>query len=155
MSTRWADGGGSVGRATPAGRPPTDRVPRVVLLARPARRRAPTAVIWQLVTYDRRTRVAVADIAQRWQPAGTGPDFGDGQDGTVPEPVHQWLASVLGPGTTVTGPASDYAGPASWHIGGGTRTTGTPNADLPASDPDAARTDTAKTDTDGRRSQGA
>lgn len=95
----------------------TDRDPALILLARPARRRAPTAVVWQLVTYDRHTRAAVADIAQRWQPAGTGPDFGDGQDGTVPQPGHQWLTRVLGADSTVTGPAHDLAGPASWHIG--------------------------------------
>lgn len=93
--------------------------PAVILLARPARRRSPTAVVWQLLTYDRQTRTALSDIARHWQPAGTGPDFDGGRNGTVPEPVTRWVSSVLGPDATVTGPAPDYAGPTSWHVRSG------------------------------------
>lgn len=93
-----------------------DRVPAVILLARPARRRAPTAVVWHLLTYDRRTRTPVAEIARRWRPAGYGPDHEDGRNGAIPEPVTRWITAVLGPGATATAPAEDLAGPVSWHV---------------------------------------
>lgn len=100
----------------PTDRDPTDRDPAVVLLARPARDRAPTATVWRLLTYDRHTRTPLADIARRWHPATTDPDYGDGSNGAIPEPVTRWVTAVLGLGAAITGPADDLAGPISWHV---------------------------------------
>ena len=83
----------------------------VVLTARQVRRRAPSAVVWRLLTYDPATRTPVADIARRWQPAGIPP-----AGTTIPMPVTAWIATVLGPGTTLGAPADDFAGPDSWHV---------------------------------------
>lgn len=83
----------------------------VVLTARQVRRREPSATVWRLLTYDPATRTAVADIACRWQPAGTVP-----VGGAVPGPVTAWVTAVLGPGSAVGAPADAWAGPDSWHV---------------------------------------
>lgn len=113
IDTRTVEGG--------AAHPPTelagqDREPVLVLLARPARDRTPTAVVWQLLTYDRHTRLPIAEIARRWEPAGLAAGLRPGQDITVPDRIVHWLQAVLDGCATITGPSPDYAGPASWHI---------------------------------------
>ena len=109
------------------------REPVMILLARPARERAPSAVVWQLVIYDPNTRTPIADIATRWEPAGP---IHDPSTGPVPGPILRWICSLLGAGATVAGPAHDLAGPDSWHI----TATFTASADT-------APTDTAPIDT--------
>ena len=83
----------------------------LVLLGRQARRRDPCATVWTVVSYDPETRVPVADIAQRWQPAGV-----PGPTGAVPEPVARWVSTVLGPDVAISVPADDLAGPCSWYL---------------------------------------
>lgn len=83
----------------------------LVLLARQARRRDPCATVWTVVSYDPDTSVPVADIAQRWQPAGV-----PGPAGAVPGPVAQWVSTVLGPDVAISVPADDLAGPCSWRL---------------------------------------
>lgn len=87
----------------------------VVLLARRARRRDPSATVWRLVSYDPATRTPVADVARRWQPAGS-PVRPAAGTAAVPAAVAAWVTAVLGPAAAVGVPADDYAGPDTWHI---------------------------------------
>lgn len=90
--------------------------PLVILLARPARDRTPAAMVWQLLTYDRHTRVPVAEIARRWEPASPAAGLRSGQDIAVPDRIVHWLRAALDGEATITGPAHDYAGHDSWHV---------------------------------------
>lgn len=92
------------------------REPVVVLLARPARDRTPTSVVWQLLTYDRHTRLPVGEIARRWEPAGPAAGLRPGQNITVPDRIAHWLRVVLDGCATIAGPAHELAGPGSWHV---------------------------------------
>lgn len=90
----------------------------LVLIARRARRRGPSATVWTVLAYDPHARVPVVDLAQRWQPAGAGSGTAAAADppAAVPEPVAQWVTEVLGRDTGIGGPADDLAGPGSWHL---------------------------------------
>jgi hypothetical protein len=96
----------------------------LVLLARRARRRDPSATVWTVVAYDPDTRVPIADIARQWQPAGAVPDAGAtagdtagarGAVGAVPQPVARWVSTVLGQDVTISAPADDL-GHSAWYL---------------------------------------
>lgn len=107
---------------------PATRPAAVVLTARPARSRTPSATRWQLVEYDPATRLPVGDVADRWEPAGPPTVAGR----PVSAWVLAWVADTLGHPVTVGGPADALAGPSSWYVHGppatGTGDTGTTGA---------------------------
>ena len=84
--------------------------PVIVLLARPARDRLPTATRWRLIEYDSTTRLPVGDVAARWEPAGSCPPA------RVNHWVSDWASTVLGHPVRADEPATDLAGPGSWHV---------------------------------------
>ena len=81
----------------------------VLLTARPARRRDPSATVWRLLAYDPASLTAVCDLAQQWDPAGLA------FDGAVPDRIARWVSTVLGPHTTISVPAH-HAGPHAWNV---------------------------------------
>lgn len=90
--------------------PPAPRQTVLVLLARPVRRRSPSATSWRLLAYDTHTRAPLATIAEQWEPAGTGPHpahpAGEGAEGgMVPDSGTRWDATVLQPDMAVSVPA--------------------------------------------------
>lgn len=88
---------------------PAGRRHSILLQAEPARHRQPAATVWHLRTYDDATRTATDDLGHMWRPEPPR------LDGTVPPPVVEWAATILGPGLAISDPA-DYAGPHAWHV---------------------------------------
>lgn len=84
----------------------------IVLVGRPVRDRVPAATEWRVIEYDPATRLPIADVGGRWEPA----DFA-GRPCQLTRRVLDWAADLLGSAVSVGERAEELAGRHSWHLG--------------------------------------